>query len=429
MVSVVRKFSLLRDPLLYAWLIGVGVRFFYFLMTARAERAHDPAGHDEYVLYVLTHFTIPPADGGWQLYHPPLYYFLVAIVLLPFKWCGFDDRLLLDVAQFVSFLISCGALAVGVWIARMLWSDSKDRFSRVAFCLTLAVLPGLVYSASRVSNDTLMQLLSFLFVGCLLKWSQAGALRPWYQAMVLLGLALITKGNALCLGAIAAFGLLLHRLPVGLNEKRLRIALKSAGVVCALSLWYFVYRFGFDAQMHLVGNIEWNGPQLYTTLSVDNFTRVNPFSVLRFPYNSPWTDEFGRNRIWEHLPKSAFTGEWNFGDRVNVAMRVVHFLNYFIFFPLAILALLRDVVSRQRVVLWASLVVPLVAMIGLMILRPIGGFQDFRYVNVIAIPVTFYVLRGIQSLPTKLRIAGKLLFCIFIALCVYCIWALTGLKF
>jgi hypothetical protein len=36
-------------------------------------------GHIDYVQYMFTHWSVPPAQGGWEFYQPPLYYFLSAL--------------------------------------------------------------------------------------------------------------------------------------------------------------------------------------------------------------------------------------------------------------------------------------------------------------------------------------------------------------
>jgi hypothetical protein len=42
-------------------------------------------------------------------------------------------------------------------------------------------------------------------------------------------------------------------------------------------------------------------------------------------------------------------------------------------------------------------------MIALVIAEPIGGFQDFRYVPLLLIPVLFYIFQGIRLLAPRLR--------------------------
>jgi hypothetical protein len=44
----------------------------------------DRAGHQQYIDYVLSKKALPLADEGWQMYQPPLFYVLSALIIGPF---------------------------------------------------------------------------------------------------------------------------------------------------------------------------------------------------------------------------------------------------------------------------------------------------------------------------------------------------------
>jgi hypothetical protein len=55
-----------RQWLLSIFVGGSVLRFIYCCLTPFSERCWDWAGHIESIDYVLHHWRIPPAQGGWQ---------------------------------------------------------------------------------------------------------------------------------------------------------------------------------------------------------------------------------------------------------------------------------------------------------------------------------------------------------------------------
>ena len=65
--------------LLLIFVGGTMLRFLYVLSTTYNVRSYDWVGHVEYIRYILQNLAVPPPTGGWQFYHPPLYYTLAAL--------------------------------------------------------------------------------------------------------------------------------------------------------------------------------------------------------------------------------------------------------------------------------------------------------------------------------------------------------------
>lgn len=417
--NITRKLGIERDPLTLVWLFGLLVRFLYLVATPVSARAYDFSGHQEYIFYVLNNFAIPPPRGGWEFYQSPLYYFLVALILAPFAWCGFDERFLLNVAQAISFALSAAALAVGLWVGKMLWRKPKEVFFRIGFGITLAVFPGLVMFCSRVSNDAMVPLLAFLFLALLLRWYESGDIRFWDASICTLSLAILTKGSALAFVPIAVLSVV-ATVGRGINWHQCgRLIARACITLALLNGWYFVYRIGIQGQSDLISSIDRLDKTLAINVSTETFLSVDPLSVIQHPFNGSRLVGFGRERMWEFLPKSAFTGEWNFGGQVNSYLGLLHGMNYFVFMPLALIALTRDLLSRRLVPLSASLLMPLVSMVAAVVQYPFGVMQDFRFIPIITLPVTHYVLTGIALMPHNLSIVARWLLVIFWAICLF----------
>lgn len=404
-----------RRTLLSIFWAGAMLRLAYVIRSPFGVRSYDFDGHVDYLMYVLNNFSVPHAQAGWQYYQPPLYYFFNAPFLWPLKFFGASEDSLVRVGQLVSLGMSWAALGLAVWIGTLLFRQKAQRVYQYLFVALVAVFPGIVFMSSRISNDALIVPLSFGFLAFLLRWWKTGGTWDASFAALLLALGMLTKSNFLAFLPVFALVVLLRH---GTPFKRKAVL----GGVCALILvlvtgWYFILRVGMERERHVVGNIGSNAPGLRVEIKPENFFVFRPHQVLMVPYAHAWSDHAGRNRFWEHLFKTAHTGEWDFGFRVHAVMRVMLALS---------MLLLAVGVSRAlyllwfdadgTVVLWSTSAILLFSMMALVIVENVGGFQDFRYVPGMVVPVTWYVLDGIRVLPRPFRLAWTAFFCAFVIL-------------
>jgi hypothetical protein len=404
-------------PLVGVIVVGILLRFLYVIRTAFGERAYDADGHLEYIRYLLERASLPPAQGGWEFFQPPLYYVLNALVGLPATVLGISEYALPRLLQGVSLGLSCAALAIGVWIAVLLFPSAQERRERFLIAAAFAVFPGLVLFASRLSNDSLIVTLSFGFFAFLLRWWKTGNLRDWAGMGVCIALAVLTKSNALAWLAIPMGLLLLRKGMPWLGRIRLGAILLT--IVVVLAGWFFAYRFVIEGQSHLVGNIGSNNPALrIQTIAPENLLTFRPHEVLRYPFNSSWEDTYGRRYFWEHLFKSSIVGEWNFGQNVHDLTRIL-FVAMMLLCLAAIAGLAADLQRnwRANAPLWLTGVILIASMMALVLKEPIGGFQDFRYVPLLLVPVAFYALKGIQLIPPAWRVIGWQTVTVFLVCC------------
>ncbi len=406
---------------------GVFFRFLYMLCTAYNVRAYDWGGHMDYVHYVLDHFQIPPAGGGWQFYQPPLYYFLSAIVGLPVKLFGLSEETLIALLQVESFVYASIAFLFALWIGKMLFPSRKERTARLLFCGTAAVFPGLVFFSSRISNDTLLLPLAFGFFACLYHWWQTRSIWAWIAACVLLSAGLLTKGNALAWIPLLPCLLILQKKP-----SVRRILSLTALAICIpvlLAGWLYAERFVAERQEHLVGNIgSNNGGLRIQTIDPSNFTTFRPVEILRYPFNSSWDDTYGRRYLFEHLFKSSIVGEWDFGEKFHDAARIMFTL--LMVLALAALGGLTESLihsPRKYAPVWIPAGLLIFSMMALVMKEPVGGFQDFRYVPLLFVPFFFFALRGMELLPPVVKRTGHWMLGMFIVLnCLYILGLLQG---
>src|SRR3989344_4485012 len=393
--------ALRRNPALLAIIVfGVLLSFFYVLKTPFSVRSYDADGHIDYIFHVLSHWTIPEPQAAWQFFQPPLYYFFSAIISVPFHSLGIDREFIIYLIQIESFLFTVAAFIAGIWVGALLFSYQKESHPLLFFSLPLSVFPAMIFPASRISNDTPMLVVFFLSFGFLQRFWTHGKLRDWYICFIIISLGVLTKSNAIPL-LIAAF--VLFPLQGSLPRKRLlKHAALSIAIVMVFAGWYALLRI-LQGQEHIVGNIGMNNPKLFIqNWHWTNFLVFRPLAILEFPFYSSCADAYSRPFLFEVLFKSAFSGEWNFGATANNLLRIIHTFNFFFFF-LGVTGLINALRHsfRNHLPLLITGMMMILAVAGLVAHKPIGGFQEFRYITIIAIPVFYFIVKGAFALPTR----------------------------
>ena len=379
-------------------LAGFLIRYLYLLGTPYFVRAYDWWGHAAYLDFVAQHLSVPNPDANWEAYQPPLYYFLVGAMTKLLLFCGMAEPQRYAVWQGFSLLCSAGVLIVGLWLGRLL-HENEPKY-RLYLLAVLGVAPALVFNASRVSNDVLLNLLDFLWLGFLLQFWQRPNERTWLGLSVILGLALLTKASALVLIPISILCLVLTP-HVGARSKFFAALML---IVAALGIagWYYLPRAFHENKLdsYVVGNIHQLNPKgRIDGIFAKSFV-FNPFKVLRYPFVDPWGPR--HEYFLEYLFKSIFVGEWFLGHTYRWVARA---------FILSAL-LLTPVFFRG---IWCSFKRKTASDLPLLIvffavflthwtfvqIAPFMSSQDFRYSVVLLVPMVYFFIQGASNLPTK----------------------------
>ena len=380
--------------LVAVFIAGVLLRAAYVAQTPHDVRAYDWEGHVGYIHYVADHGTIPPAQAGWEYYQPPLYYFITGGWMAAAQHVGMTEPVILRSIQWFSFLLSCVALAAGIWIGLLLFGRERRTALAILFAGVIAVFPGLVYHASRITNDTLFLTFSFVWCGLLLSWWRDGRARDWHLSCLVLAFALLTKSTALPYFPIAAVCLFLR--PRTSWRQRLRLGGIGAGVILLLSGWIFILRFIVERETFIVGN------HLNDDLRIRNtavhLLRFNPFQILAHPYNANWDESMDRQFFWENFFKSSIVGEWNWGPVLEPLVRWLETIGLSAI-PLALWGIVRE--SRKPLRWFSPLLIMSVFLIfsafSYRVLSPFSPNQDFRFVPVVLVPLIAFILFAIRD--------------------------------
>ncbi|MFA6039444.1 MAG: glycosyltransferase family 39 protein [Candidatus Peribacteraceae bacterium] len=399
---------LLRRPLGH-WLLptavsaaAFSVHFLYWMGTTFTTRGYDTEGHVEYVQYVLNNARIPPASEGWEYYQPPLYYFFAAL------WGKAGAMLSLPLSgslQLLSLFLSLLSAACIFWIGTALFDARRERWGFSLFLASSLLLPGMVFFTPRINNDVLALTLSLLCLGLLLRWWRKPERRgAWVGVSVVLSLGILTKSTTLPLVAAALLLLLLSPVPW---KKKWFLGGLSLAVILLFTDWLFLYRFIFEGARGLVGNAGNLSSGLLLKNTVAGFVRFNPLFLLGHPYNNPWDDAYGRQYLWEYLYRSAFTGEWSFGNAVRPLVSALHLLGLYAL-ALALIGIVRHFrqEARRSLPLLLTVLVLLGAFLYNRLSVPYACSQDFRFIAPAAVPLAYYAVRGALALPRRLRIVA-----------------------
>jgi tetratricopeptide (TPR) repeat protein len=156
----------------------------------------DRDGHQEYIQYVLKKHALPLADEGWQMYQPPLFYVLSALVIAPFGWSASADSAVLALRA-VSALTGIVHLVLIFLCLRLVFPNQPRR--QIIGLLVAGFLPANLCLSHHITNESLAALFVTAALYFLLRLLRAetSSLRLAVAVGACLGLALLTKFSAL----------------------------------------------------------------------------------------------------------------------------------------------------------------------------------------------------------------------------------------
>lgn len=400
--------------------VGVLLRIFYVFVTPVTVRAHDVGGHLDYIRFILAHWSIPHAEDGWEFHQPPLYYALAAVWTRAWDFFGDTGMLAaLRSLQISSLIFSLGALAMATWIGVMLFPKERQRLSAALFLAIVAVFPGLLYIAARVSNDALSHFLSFTALALLLRWWQTKSHRVWYLLAVIIGLACLTKISAAVLLAAALLCLLLR------SQDTWRSKLFHGSIwlllVGSIAGWLAALRLFLEKDITrtvLLGNKGMDHALAVPQTGIA-FLVFHPWEILRVTFNEPWTDLSRRQFFWEFFFKSAFFGEYQFEAMRWLCIAIL--TCGLLMIPLIFAGIVTTLRQRARRLSAVPVLVTFVLLLAAAVLYAAkfryAPNQDFRFSVLLIVPVAFFIVTAIEAVRSRfLRYFYMTLVGLFVAL-------------
>ena len=297
----------------------------------------DESGHYGYVKFILTNKSLPqppyPWDSGGSLYHPPLYYLLLAPVLKTALAPDYEQNLTVNKKWKESRFLAANAFIHSKdelsfrWNKKIIWfhllrlsSTIFATFTVIAiyftariffrnenFALLSTVLvafnPQFIFHSSAITNDSLAALLGTLVILILVFRLRQKFIDFRYDFILglLLGMSLITKLNLFFLIPTVIIGYILA-FKVIIKSYAKRILLLVSGVLIAAG-WYFARNlslygepFGISAQTQMfsifanknTGYHLLNDVLLFFISSLQTYWRVFGWYNIFLPYMYYW---------------------------------------------------------------------------------------------------------------------------------------------
>ena len=271
--------------------------------------SYDGFAHFTYVWYLAATRHVPLPTAGWEFFHPPLYYALMAA--LWHALAGVDAVRRLHVGVAIVALASLVHVAVVVDAVRRRAPD--DYWLQLLAAAFTLFLPVQLYSAGFLGNEGLTAVLCSASFWLLLAYLRRPTSWRGVALGVMLGLAMLTKITALAavVGAVATIALKAQR------EHRRAMVARVALVVAAIvtvSGWYYarnVVHYGTPFVMSrrelMLRLVEDSQPQ--ARRSIAEYVLFDPL-VFRRPMwprgtapgdtAGPWSESV-RNSVWTGL--------------------------------------------------------------------------------------------------------------------------------
>jgi tetratricopeptide (TPR) repeat protein len=184
--------------------------FLHNFPSMPAASGFDASSHLTYVRYIEHNKGLPAASEGWEMFQPPLYY-IISAVLLGVCRCEVYQPSGLMLLQFLSLAI--GAVNLALIFAGLRLIFPGDWKKPLAGLVLAAFLPAQICLLHYTTNETLsaMFVTAALCLGLYLLQARKSWWGMYYALGIALGLALLSKFSAL-LAVPVVMGALLVKL-------------------------------------------------------------------------------------------------------------------------------------------------------------------------------------------------------------------------
>jgi hypothetical protein len=284
--------------LFWIWFFAVKI------VSIPARSGFDAADHLAYIEWLLQHKTLPSATHGLEMYHPPLYHTLTALLLAAAGAApaSVAERALLSLLPVLSGL---GMAFVAAAMARCLAPEAPWIGAGSAFAA--GFLPSNLTLAASVSNELPHAFLASLAILATVRILLKERATPAHDVLLglLLGVALLTKYTSLILvptlvAAVAAKRLWAESAPP------LRVALGAARTLAVTGLlagWVYVRNWILFGNP-VVSNFNWPTKIMW---QYPGFHTASYFLRFGDALTRPWLSGF--HGFWD----SVYTTLWGDG--------------------------------------------------------------------------------------------------------------------
>jgi len=313
----------------------------------------DWTEHLKYIEYVASTWHVPLPSEGWQMFQPPLYYFISALlynILVPiFSWE--NVLMLLRIVP-----LACGALQIELCWRAVRYAFPGREDLQILGTILGGLLPMNIYISQFIGNEPLAGCLSGIVVVLVIRHLRSPTAWSWHFFVLIgffLGLALLTKLTAILLVPPVLLAIVWGcYTDNGQASRRLVQAFMHGGVILGIAFlisgWYYIHNFletgrffigGWDPSRNIVW---WQDPSyrtleqfytfgeslfypicsaimgvwdsLYSTFWMDGFLSA----VFIYEYRPPWNYDFMLAGAWLALLPTAAIGIGALASIINI---------------------------------------------------------------------------------------------------------------
>jgi len=314
----------------------------------------DSAYHLKYIQYILDNKTIPLADDGWQMHHPPLFHLLAAGLLWACRLSTQDPGALV-IFRLMGLAAGLGELALVAASMRLLF-PAKPGLQLAGLALA-AFLPAPIYMCHYITNEPLGMLLGTAAVYCCLRVLHDE--RPTASQYALLGcclgLAQLAKLTNLVVTGVVL--LVLAGNLVARRERNVLNWLSSLGLTSLTTFlvcgWYYA-RVWEHFGTPFVGNFDpisgyhwWEYPGYATPAYLFGFghSLVHPFYSALHSLPDGWYSTLWCDGLCAGMDRRRYGPPWN--DDLMAASSLLALVPTFLI-VLGLVAALVQLVRRPR---------------------------------------------------------------------------------
>jgi len=358
----------------YILFIGFVVRIGYMLYTPCTTMGHDFEGHAAYIQNMLDGHL--PESNEDQFYHPPLFYFLSAVVIFILKpILGLTNEIdIINCARLVSCFFSCMTL----YCVKSLCTELKIK-KPIPLALT-AFLPNFFFMGARVNNDAIVVFFMTMILLYSIRWYKEQNRKNTVILALSFGLGMMSKMSVAVL-AIPTGLLMLYVLAESIKTRTSSKTIKSLflfGFICIpLGLAYPIRNLIlFDQPFTYVLDV---GSGIFASENYSFIQRFLTFPITRM-FNPVYNDVFNDYNIWMYLLKGGLFGEFSFDipRAIPVSLLILYSIISLFMVISVIWSLRTDNISINYLEL--SGIELMFAYIAFNIRYPYGCTMDFRYI-------------------------------------------------
>jgi len=208
----------------------------------------DSGGHTQYISYVASYWRVPLATEGWQMFQPPLFYYLEAFIFRSFLHL-FEPETVVRLLKLLPLV--CGAAYVEISYRILRYAYPGRESLQVIGILIGGLLPMNLYMSQSIGNEPLAGCLTALTILYACRALLGGFQSNRELGLIMgftLGLAILTKPTAILIVPPLLFyvSAALFRRCQSVEEgirSVIHFVTLLLGVAFVVSGWYYVRNY------------------------------------------------------------------------------------------------------------------------------------------------------------------------------------------